>query len=57
MSYNMFGTNLDQLRLSGRQKETMSSSFIVAGFFGAVGRMAYVLLDVYGDWRWFASSV
>jgi hypothetical protein len=46
----MFGTNLDQLRLSGRQKETMSSSFIVAGFFGAAVRIAYVLLDLYVDW-------
>ena len=51
------GTNLDQLRLSGRQKEMLSWSFIVAGFFGAIVRMAFALLDVYDDWVLFASSV
>lgn len=49
------GTIVDELRLSGRQKEVLSWSFIVAALFGPVGRMILILLSVYADWYLVAS--
>lgn len=43
----LVGTNLDELKLSHQQKEVLSWSFIIAGLFGAVGRMALVLLALF----------
>ncbi len=51
----LLGTNVDELRISDRQKEVLSWSFIIAALFGAVGRMALVLLGMFEGWHLFAS--
>jgi hypothetical protein len=51
----LLGTSVDKLVISGRQKEALSWSFIIAGLFGAVVRMGLVLLAAYEDWHLFAS--
>lgn len=49
------GTVVDGLRLSHGQKDLLSWSFIIAGVFGALGRMALVLLGLLEDWHLLAS--
>lgn len=49
------GTAVDDLRISHGQKEVVSWSFIVAGVFGALVRMALVLLGLLEEWHLLAS--
>ena len=51
----LLGAIVDRLHLSAGQKEALSWSFIIAGLFGAVVRMALVLLAIYDDWHLMAS--
>jgi hypothetical protein len=51
----LLGTSVDKLSISDRQKEVVSWSFVVAGLFGAVGRMILVLVRAYEDWHLLAS--
>jgi hypothetical protein len=51
----LLGTSVDGLSISGRQKEVLSWSFIIAGLFGAVVRMTLVLVGMFEDWHLFAS--
>jgi hypothetical protein len=51
----LLGMKLDQLSISGRQKEALSWSFIIAGLFGAVVRMTLALLAIYENWHLLAS--
>lgn len=49
---NVFlGTSINNLRLSSGQKELLSWSFIIAALFGAIGRMALVLMAAYETWH------
>lgn len=49
---NVFlGTSINNLQLSRGQKELLSWSFIIAALFGAIVRMALVLLAVYDTWH------
>lgn len=43
-----FGYCIDRLGLSRRQKEISSWSFLIAGFFGGIGRSVAFLLPVLG---------
>ena len=51
----LLGTKVDELHISDRQKEILSWSFIIAGLFGAIGRMTLILLAAYENWHLFAS--
>jgi prepilin signal peptidase PulO-like enzyme (type II secretory pathway) len=51
----LIGTSVDKWSISARQKEVLSWSFVVAGLFGAIGRMTLVLLSAYEDWHLLAS--
>ena len=51
----LIGTSVDKLSISARQKEVLSWSFVVAGLFGAIGRMILVLVSAYDDWHLLAS--
>lgn len=49
---NLFlGTSINNLRLSSGQKELLSWSFIIAALFGAIARMALVLIAAYEAWH------
>lgn len=49
---NVFlGTSINNLRLSSGQKELLSWSFIIAALFGAIVRLALVLLAAYEAWH------
>jgi hypothetical protein len=51
----LVGTSVDKLNIPDRQKEVVSWSFVVAGLFGAIGRMTLILLAAYEDWHLLAS--
>lgn len=51
----LLGVTVDKLSISDRQKEIVSWSFVVAGLFGAIGRMILVLVEAYDDWHLLAS--
>lgn len=51
----LLGASVDQLRISAGQKEALSWALIIAGLFGAIGRMSLALLSIYEDWHLLAS--
>ena len=51
----LLGLKVDQLSISGRQKEVLSWSFLIAGLFGAAVRGTLALLAVYENWHLLAS--
>jgi hypothetical protein len=51
----LLGASVDKLNISDRPKEVVSWSFVMAGLFGAIGRMILVLIGAYKDWHLLAS--